>query len=209
MRGLSFGRCIMENLRWASPVRCSGLCRIRRSSLVLVNGKSQVTGLRWWSGVPPMHTPRAFKPIRWELGCGSLHFIPNRRGLGRTSPRGSDGDKSAVSPGMNRSPIRETLGQGSSWSECHVVTKSSGGETEGIKSRRMRRGAITTIASCLRMRRKPAPAWGARNPDKLNFFSAAYNELLALLSPDLRASDWPCAQVPGFDTFQIRFFLRG
>jgi len=35
-----------------------------------------VTGLKWWSGVPPIHTLRAFKPIRWELGFSSLHFIP-------------------------------------------------------------------------------------------------------------------------------------
>jgi hypothetical protein len=73
----------------------------------------------------------------------------------------------------------------------------------------MRRDAVTTIASCLRMRRKPAPAWLARNPDKLNCFRAAYNDLLAWLSRDLPASDWPCAQVPSLNKFQIRFFLRG
>ena len=201
----------MENLRWASPVRCSGLCRIRRSSLVLVNGKSQVTGLKWWSGVPPMHTPRAFKPIRWELGCGSLHFVPTGPALGRKSPPLVGWRQKCQSLSRDES----FSDSGDAWAGIivapsgHVVTKSSGGETEGIKSRRMRRGAITTITSCLRMRRKPAPAWWARNPDKLNFFRAGYNELLALLSPDLRATDWPCAQVPGFDKFQIRSFLRG
>jgi len=201
----------MENLRWASPVRCSGLCRIRRSSLVLVNGKSQVTGLKWWSGVPPMHTHRG--PLNPYAGSwAAVPYISSQQDplLVESPHRWSDGDKSA-----SLSRDESFSDSGDAWAGIivglsgHVVTKSSGGETEGIKSRRMRRGAITTIASCLRMRRKPAPAWGARNPDKLNFFSAAYNELLALLSPDLRASDWPCAQVPGFDTFQIRFFLRG
>jgi hypothetical protein len=37
------------------------------------------------------------------------------------------------------------------------------------------------------------PSLVGASPDKLNFFSAAYNELLALLSRDLRASDWLCA----------------
>jgi hypothetical protein len=44
----------------------------------------------------------------------------------------------------------------------------------------MRWGAITTKSSGLKMRLEIAPAWLARNPGKLNFFGAAYNELFAL-----------------------------
>lgn len=36
------------------------------------------------------------------------------------------------------------------------------------------------------------PSLVGASPDKLNFFSAAYNELLALLSRDWRASDRLC-----------------
>jgi hypothetical protein len=61
------------------------------------------------------------------------------------------------------------------------------------QSRRTRWDAINTTPSCLRIRLKPAPAWLARTPGRLNFFSAGYNELLALLSRDMPASDWLCA----------------
>jgi hypothetical protein len=52
--------------------------------------------------------------------------------------------------------------------------------------------AMHATSSCLRMRLKPAPS-GLTYSNRLNFFRAAYNELLALLSRDLRASEWLCA----------------
>ena len=60
------------------------------------------------------------------------------------------------------------------------------------ESRRTRWDAMNTTSSGLSMRLKPAPCWLAYS-NRLNFFSAAYNELLALLSRDLCASDWLCA----------------
>jgi hypothetical protein len=57
-----------------------------------------------------MHTLRAFNPIRWELGFGSVHFIPRDALFAeRTDITVSWKTEVPVSPRMNRSPIREMV----------------------------------------------------------------------------------------------------
>jgi hypothetical protein len=64
------------------------------------------------------------------------------------------------------------------WAAERKVVSLYGRFLAETRQRFGRNGNMYKIA--LRMRLKIAPAWMARNPDTLNFFGAAYNELLAL-----------------------------